>query len=323
MINAMPTNTKTKSLAHTQGWLTQLKRFLSDPKAAIGFGIVMVFILIAVFAPVLAHASPTSQIFPPSHAPDARNWFGTTDQGQDVFSQFVWGTRSSLVTGLLAGGGATVLAVFIGMMSGYLGGWTDEALQLLVNVFLIIPGLPLMIVLAAYITFGGNLPIIIVVALTGWAWGARVVRSQVLSMRSLQFVEAADMAGQSNFKIVFREILPNMTSLLFANFLFTVVYAILSAASLQFLGLGNLNQMSWGTMLYWANNDGAILTGSWWWFVPPGLAIALLGAGLALINYAIDEATNPRLKAFRLGRLATKRRRVIKESGYERDSVSY
>ncbi|NMP22266.1 ABC transporter permease [Sulfobacillus harzensis] len=297
------------------GRMKRFRQFLSDPKAAVGIGIVVLFVLIAIFAPVLTHVSPTDQNFTPSQPPSLHHLFGTTDQGQDVFSQFVWGTRASLVTGALAGGFATILAMLIGMLSGYIGGWVDEALQLLVNVFLVIPGLPLMIVLAAYITLGGNLPIIIVVAVTGWAWGARVLRSQVLAMRSLQFVEAADMAGQSKFRIVFQEILPNMTSLVFANFLFTVVYAILSAASLEFLGLGNLNQVSWGSMLYWSNNDGAILTGSWWWFVPPGLAIAILGAGLALLNYSIDESTNPRLRAFRVGRLVKKQGKNLQTGG--------
>lgn len=182
------------------------------------------------------------------------------------------------------------------MVSGFLGGFVDEALQMLTNIFLVIPALPLMIVLAAYLPFRGEGPIIFVITITGWAWGTRVLRAQTLSLRKADFVHSALLAGERPWSVVMREILPNMLSLVVANFLYSVLYAILSEAALEFLGLGNVNITSWGTMLYWAQNDQALLTGAWWWILPPGLAIALVGASLALINYAVDEVTNPRLR---------------------------
>jgi peptide/nickel transport system permease protein len=275
-----------------RGWV---RVFTHNRRAMVGLVILAVFVAIAVlgFWPI---PYSTSATFGPLMPPSSAHWLGTTDQGQDVLSEFIQGTQASLWVGLTAGGGATILSMIVGMVSGYVGGIVDEVLQAVVNIFLILPGLPLMIVLAAYIPFGGNVPIIVVVALTGWAWGARVLRSQVLGLRSAAFVDAAVLAGQNQWRIVFREIMPNMLSLVFANFLFSVIYAILAAASLQFLGLGNLNTISWGTMLYWAENDGALMTGAWWWFIPPGLAIAVFGAGLTLVNYALDEITNPRLR---------------------------
>lgn len=241
----------------------------------------------------------TAGNFPPLLHPSLQHWLGTTDDGQDVLSLFIQGTKTTLVVALTAGLAASALSVIVGLFSGYFGGVIDEALQMIVNVFLVIPGLPLMVVLASYITFGGDLPIILVVALTGWAFGARVLRAQILPLRQGTYVEAAKMSGQSSWAIVLKEIMPNMWSLIFANTLYSVVYAILSAASLQFLGLGNLSINSWGSMLYWAQNDGALTTGAWWWFVPPGLAIALIGTGLTFINYGMDDITNPRLKAAR------------------------
>ena len=277
--------------------LRRLAPFLRNKKAVSGAILIALFLLIAVCAPLLTNIDPSATSFMPLQPPGPGHPLGTTSLGQDVFSQFVWGTRNSLFLGVVAGVGTLVLSMLMGMVSGYLGGVLDEVLQLVTNVFLIIPGLPLMIVLAAVLPFSGDWPMIFVIVLTGWAWGARVLRSQMLAMRNLAYVESAKMGGESSFSIVFREIMPNMTSLLFANLLFSVLYAVLAAAGLQFLGLGDLKSVNWGTMLYWADTEGAMLSGAWWWFVPPGLSIALLGAGLSLLNYAVDELTNPKLRA--------------------------
>jgi peptide/nickel transport system permease protein len=276
-----------------------LPRILHNGKATAGLILVFCFILIGVLAPVLTHISPNAQTFVPLQGPSAAHPLGTTGQGQDVWSQFVWGTRASLIVGFAAGALATVLSVLIGMLSGFIGGATDEGLQLLTNVFLVIPGLPLIIVVATYFPFENSWPLILIIALTSWSWGARVLRSQVLGMRELPFVEAARMAGERTMSLVFREIMPNMWSLIFSQLLFGIIAAVLTEAGLQFIGLGNINLVSWGSMLYWAENNGALLTGAWWWFIPPGLAIALFGGGLALINYGLDEVTNPRLRAHR------------------------
>ncbi|MDA8206846.1 MAG: ABC transporter permease [Thermaerobacter sp.] len=284
-----------------------LPRVLNNGKATAGIILVLFFVLVGVLAPVLTHISPNVETFLPLQPPNAVHPLGTTGQGQDVWSQFVWGTRASLIVGFAAGALATILAVVIGMVSGFVGGTADEGLQLLTNVFLVIPGLPLIVVVATYFPFESSWPLIVIIALTSWSWGARVLRSQVLGMRELPFVEAARMAGERTSALVFREIMPNMWSLIFSQLLFGIIAAVLTEAGLQFIGLGNINVVSWGSMLYWAENNGALLTGAWWWFIPPGLAIALFGGGLALINYGLDEVTNPRLRAHR--RRARKRGR--------------
>lgn len=272
---------------------------LGSGKAAAGLIVVLLLVLVGLLAPVLTHISPNAETFLPLQPPSWSHPLGTTGQGQDVWSQFVWGTRASLVVGFAAGALATFMAVVVGMLSGFLGGSADEGLQLLTNVFLVIPGLPLIVVVATYFPFENSWPLIVIIALTSWSWGARVLRAQVLGMRELPFVEAARMAGESTASLVFREIMPNMWSLIFSQLLFGIIAAVLTEAGLQFIGLGNINVVSWGSILYWAENNGALLTGAWWWFIPPGLAIALFGGGLALINYGLDEVTNPRLKGNR------------------------
>jgi peptide/nickel transport system permease protein len=279
--------------------LETLRRFFGNGKAVAGAALLGLFVLLAILAPLLAPVGPNDTSALPLQPPGAGHLFGTTSLGQDVFSQFVYGTRDTLFVAVAAGAGATALSMLVGMLSGYLGGWVDEVLQLVTNVFLIIPGLPLVIVLAAVLPESGDFTIILVIVLTGWAWGARVLRSQILAMRALPYVESAKMGGESEFGIVFREIMPNMFSLIFANLLFSILYAVLTESGLQFLGLGDLKAVNWGTMLYWADTEGAMLSGAWWWFVPPGLAIGLLGTGLSLLNYAVDELTNPKLRARR------------------------
>ncbi len=283
-------------LAPRRRGLLLLRIWRTSPRAAAGGTLLGLVILVALLAPVLTPGDPTAMLYAPLSPPSWQHLLGTTDQGQGVLAQVLWGARTSLFVGFLAGALTTGLSVIIGMVSGFLGGLVDEALQLLTNIFLVIPALPLMIVLAAYLPFRGEGPIIFVITITGWAWGARVLRAQTLSLRKADFVHSAVLAGERPWSVVMREILPNMLSLVVANFLYTVLYAILSEASLEFLGLGNVNITSWGTMLYWAQNDQALLTGAWWWILPPGLAIALVGASLALINYAVDEVTNPRLR---------------------------
>ncbi|MCY0899404.1 MAG: ABC transporter permease [Firmicutes bacterium] len=278
-------------------WWPGFQRFLGNRKAAAGLVIVLVLVALGVFAPWLTSISPQAQSFVPLRPPSLAHPLGTTAQGQDVWSQFVWGTRASMTVGFAAGFLATAITVIIGMLSGFIGGIGDEALQMLTNVFLVIPGLPLIVVISSYFPFQNNWPLIVIIALTSWSWGARVLRAQVLSMRELPFVEAARMAGERTTAIVFRELMPNMLSLIFSQFLFAVVSAVLTEAGLQFIGLGNIDAVSWGSMLYWAQNDSALMTGAWWWFVPPGVAIGLFGAGLSLINYGLDEITNPRLRA--------------------------
>lgn len=159
-----------------------------------------------------------------------------------------------------------------------------------------LPTLPLAILLAAFASYRGPLTIIVVLTVTGWSWGARVLRAQTLSMAHRDNIEAARAIGETDLRIIFFEILPNEIAIVTAQLLGTIIYAILSETGLEFLGLRDLTAVSWGTMLYWAGNADALLLGAWWWFVAPGLCIALLGAGLTFINFGIDEIADPRLR---------------------------
>ncbi|MCA9639793.1 MAG: ABC transporter permease, partial [Myxococcales bacterium] len=191
--------------------------------------------------------------------------------------------------------GVVAIGAVVGTAAGFFGGFIDDALSLLINVFLIMPGLPLMVVIAAYLP-PGPVTIAWVLIFTGWAWGARVIRSQTLALRNKDFVSAAIVCGEHPLRIILWEILPNQSGLLVSSFIGATIYAIGAQVGLEFLGLGDVSQVTWGTNLYWASNDAALLTGSWWTFVPTGLCVALVGLALGLLNNAIDELSNPRLK---------------------------
>ena len=268
-------------------------------KALAGAVILGLFVVIALIPELLAPYDPHAQIFGQTLSPSSSHLLGTTGNGQDIFSQLIWGTRESLAIALIAGMMATLLSVFIGVASAYLGGGSDHVLSLLTDVFLVIPTLPLMIIVAAYARGGGLPVLILVIVITGWSYGARQLRSQALSLRNREFLDAARVRGERSLYIIVFEILPTMTSLIVANFLGAALYAVLAAAGLQFIGLGNPTDMSWGTMLFWAENNGALNAGSPLWAIMPGLCIALLGAAFALLNYAFDEITNPALRPVR------------------------
>lgn len=277
--------------------LSPLALLWANPRSRIGMCMLGGFILMAVFAPWIAPYSPTDQAFGAMLPPSRAHLLGTTQLGQDVFSQLVYGARTSLLVGAAAGGLVTLVAVVIGLLAGFLQGWVDDILMLLTNVALVIPGFPLMVVLSAYIPVHGVGVIIIVLSVTGWAWGARVLRAQMITLRARDYVTSAAFSGDGVLRIVFREILPNMTSLIAASFMGAAMGAILGEAGLEFLGFGNPQVVSWGTMLYWAENSSALLAGQWAWIFAPGLALALLGTAIAFINFGIDLISNPKLEA--------------------------
>jgi peptide/nickel transport system permease protein len=268
----------------------------SNRKARLGLGLLVTIALVAIFAPLLAPDSPTASNFTPYLSPTGAHLFGTTGQGQDVFSQMLYGARVSLLVGLAAGLLATLVAVTIGLVAGYMSGPVDETLSFVTNLALVIPALPLMIILAAYVPSRSVWTIVLVVAVTGWGTGARVIRSQTSTLRTRDFVTAAVFAGERLRRIVFREILPNMTSLVTASFFGAATAAVMAEASLEFLGLGNPNTISWGTILYSAQTNNALLTGQWVVILAPGLAIALLALSFTLINFGVDALSNPRLR---------------------------
>lgn len=277
------------------GWVGNLLR---NPKARLGIGIVSFFILVAIFAPIIAPGDPSEFASRPHKAPSSEYIFGTEGQGKDVFRQTVWGARRSLTVGIATGIVTTLIGMLIGMTAGYFGGRVDDLLTMLMNLFLVMPGIPLLVILAAYLRPGLG-TMVLVLAFTGWAWGARVLRSQTLSLREKDFVAAAIVSGENRFRIIFSEILPNMASIIIGGLIGSVTYAIGAETALSVIGLTNVSEVSWGTSLYWAQNNAGLLTGAWWTFIPPGLCVALVAFGLSLINYGMDEITNPRLRAER------------------------
>ena len=262
-------------------------------KAVIGLYIIGGFILLSVIGPIIAN-DPIEFLGTPLSPPSLEFIFGTNGQGQDVFAQTVAGARQTLFVGFITGFLVVMIGAIIGGSSGYFGGRTDDLLSFLINIFLVMPGLPLMVILASWLPPGPG-TLIGVLVLTGWAWNARVIRSQMMTYRNRDFVSAAIVSGETNIRIIIIEIMPRMLSLLASSFIGASIYAIGAQVGLEFLGLGDVSSVTWGTNLYWASNDMALLTGSWWTFIPTGLSIALVSFGLTLINFGIDEATNPRL----------------------------
>jgi peptide/nickel transport system permease protein len=280
-----------------------LRTITSNPKIVVGLGVVAFFLLMALAAPLLTPYDPNASVVTGSLPPSSAHILGTTGLGQDLFAQLAYGARITLLVGFVAAIGSTMLQVLFGLSSAYFGGIIDEALSLIINVFLVLPGLPLTIVLASLASVNGanrnEFVIALVLMFTSWSYGARVLRAQTLSLKEREFVAAARASGESTWRIISAEILPNEVSLIASTFIGTFVYAVGAEVALEFLGLGNTSRASWGVILYWAQNDAALIVGKWWLFVPAGLCIALLCAGLTFINFGIDELANPRLRAER------------------------
>jgi peptide/nickel transport system permease protein len=275
----------------------------SNRKATTGTVLLAVFILVSLFPGVIAHDSPSADAYAPRLGLSAAHLLGTTAYGQDMFAQLVWGTRNVLIIAFVTGLATTGIAVLIGVAAAYLGGLWDGSLSVLTDVLLVIPLFPLLIVIAGYAHGGSTLVLIVVITATSWSYTARQLRSQALSLRGRDFLEAARVRGERRLYIILVEIIPTMTSLIVASFLTNALYAVLFASSLQYIGLGDPNTESWGTMLYWAQNNAALQTGQPMWAIAPGACIAALGAAFALLNYAFDEIGNPALRPMRRRRI--------------------
>lgn len=281
-----------------------------NPKSVVGLSIMGFFVLVAIFAPFLARTEPTrihrhALLQPPS----GEFWLGTTHLGEDVYSQLIWGTRGVIQVGFLATIIATTIAITVGVTAGYLRGWKSEALSALTNVFLVIPGLPLIIIVAAMYDDPPITLIAAVLGLTGWAWGARVLRAQTMSLRNRDFIHAAKANGEPLRRIISVEMLPNLMALIAASVVGTMTAAVIALTTLSFIGVIPVSTYNWGTILNWASAQNAFQQNQWWWYVPPGLAIAAIGVALALINFGIDEYVNPRLRS------AGERARALKKKG--------
>ncbi|BCY13874.1 ABC transporter permease [Actinoplanes sp. L3-i22] len=272
-------------------------RFVSNKKAATGLVVLGIYVLFAIIGPWVAPYDPDARSNDLIQPPSGAHWLGTTHLGQDVFSQLLEGTRAVMFVGFLAGTIATVLSVLIGVTAGYLGGKTDEGLSALSNVFLVIPALPLIIIITSTLQNAEDWLVALVIGFTSWSWNARVLRAQTLSLRRRDFVDAARATGEKTWRVVVFELMPNLTAVIASGFVGTVIFAVLSEITLAFIGVASANTWNWGTILFWAQGQQALAQEAWWWFIPAGLAIAILGTSLSLINFGIDEFVSPRLRS--------------------------
>ena len=282
-----------------------------NKKASVGAFILFIYVIIALFANVITDHKPLKRVARPHLEPNIEHVMGTTRMGRDVYTQFVHGTRTSIAVGFSAGFIIMVLGTILGVSAGYFGGKVDEVINFLTNIALVIPQLPLLLVLAAFLGESSPTTIALIIGFTSWAWGARVTRAQTMALSRKEFIQSAELLGESKIRIVLMELLPNLASIIGANFIGSVLYTVITQATIEFLGLGDPLAVSWGTMLYNAQNTSAMHVGAWWEILVPTIAIAVLGIALALLNFAIDEISNPKLRTFSGLRIFNKRIAVL------------
>jgi peptide/nickel transport system permease protein len=278
------------------GWFKLLWR---NPKSRVGMLMVGFMVIIAVIAPWIAVKDPNAFGFYTAQAPSWHHLMGTTDQGSDIFSQVVLGARRSLLLGATAAAIATALAAVLGITGAYMGGLVDEWVNLLTNVFLVIPAIPLLIVVSGFLNSKGLVTMAFVIAAVLWAFECRILRGQALQLKNRDFVLAAKAAGEPTWRIVFGELMPNMISRIAAAFVLVFYIALLVDAGLAFLGLADLGVTSWGHTIYWAQVNSTVLQGEWWPFFFPSIALSFTVLGLVLVLAGIDELSNPRMRSQR------------------------
>jgi peptide/nickel transport system permease protein len=269
---------------------------LRNAKLRIGVVIVLLFVVLALIGPLLTKYEPREYVAPGAQPPSSEFWFGTTSFGEDVFTQFVYGLGATFIVGIIGGGLGTLIGILIGFIAGYRGGIVDEILNMLTNIVLVVPSLVVLLIIAAYLEVRGFLFESLFIGVFSWPWAARAIRSQTFSLRSRDFVDLARLSGMKPLKIIFTEIAPNMMSYLLLTFILQFGGAILTAATLDFIGLGPTKGMSLGLMMNNANTYSAVMLHMWWWFVPPGLAITAIVGALYVTNVGLDEIFNPRLR---------------------------
>ncbi len=269
---------------------------MRNTKLRIGVIVVLAFVILAIVGPHLTTYKPRDFVAPGPQKPSSEFWFGTTSFGEDVFTQFVHGLGATFIVGILGGGLGTLIGVLIGFVAGYRGGWLDEILNMFTNIILVVPSLVVLIIIAAYLEVRGFLFESVFIGCFAWPWVARAIRAQTFSLRTRDFVDLARLSGVKPLKIIVTEIAPNMMSYLLLVFILQFGGAILTAATLDFIGLGPTNSVSLGLMMNNAVIYGALLLGMWWWFIPPGLAITIIVGALYITNVGLDEVFNPRLR---------------------------
>ncbi|GHD17944.1 peptide ABC transporter permease [Nocardiopsis kunsanensis] len=267
-----------------------------NPKLLIGLTLVLGFLLLGIIGPLFVDHGPNQYVGPQSRPPSGEYWLGTTTFGQDVWAQFVYGIRSTFLIGILGGGVAFLIGTAIGFLAGYRGGIVDEVLNMLTNVVLVLPALVVLIIAVAYLDARGLVVQAVFIGLTTWPWAARAVRAQALSLATREYVDLARLSGRRTWRIITTEIAPNMSSYLVMSFILLFGGAVLTAAGLDFIGLGPTDGVSLGLMLENAVAWSALQLGLWWWFVPPGLAITVIVGSMYILNVGLDEVFNPKLR---------------------------
>jgi peptide/nickel transport system permease protein len=265
-------------------------------KLLFGLSLLVVLLLVALVGPLLTDLDPFEFYDALGQPPSSEHWLGTTAPGQDVYTQFVHGLRASFIVGAVAALVAASIGMTVGFAAGYFGGIVDDLLSMLTNVVLVIPTIAVLIIVAAYLTVGSLISEAVLIGLTSWPWAARAIRAQTFSLANRDFVSLARLSGQGSWRIIVREIAPNMSSYLFLTFILLFGGSILIAVTLDFLGLGPSQVMSLGLMLNVSVSNSALQLGMWWWFITPGVGITAVVAALYVTNVGLDEVFNPKLR---------------------------
>ncbi len=273
-----------------------IRLLLNNRMSALGILLLGLIVGVTILAPWLTSQDPTIPHSLPGQPPSWTDPLGTTDQGYSVYAQVIHGGRISLAVAAAATLIAMTISITLGLLSAYCGGFVDDLINLVTNIFLVIPTLPLLIVISSFLHQTGPWVMTWIIGLTSWAIETRILRGQALTLRNRDFILAAKVTGESTRRIVFSELMPNMLSRIAAGFAFVFIQAVFFEAALEFLGFGDANKISWGTTLFWATNNSTLLQGEWWHFLFPGLAISLTILAIVFINYGIDELSDPRLR---------------------------
>lgn len=279
-----------------------LRQFLASWKVRLGMSILIFFLLMAIFGEFVVrevlHIDPGSVDYEAlAQPPSAKYPLGTNMVGQDVLSHVIIGARGSVFVGFISGTIAVLIGVLVGTWSGYSAGLIDRLTMAVVNVLMTLPSMAVLFILAGYVRDAGLIMIAVVIGALAWPGSARAIRAQTLSLRNRDFTMALRGIGESRWRIIVVEIIPHLGGIISAMFLSALVGGILAESGLAFLGIGNTNGISWGLLIGQAQQQGALLRGLWWWFLPPGICIAVIGFATAMVNFGLDEITNPALNA--------------------------
>ncbi len=284
-----------KSLA-SAGMASRLKGSFLDlmrsKKGRLGFIIILGIVIFGIYGHFAAPYNPFNTNAPAFQPPSRAHLLGTDYIGEDIYSWFLIGTGTSLMVGFSIAILSALIGVLVGVIAGYYGGKIDNTLMRVVDVLLVIPGFPLLVILSAFLppTLEST---ILVLSILSWPFLSRVIRSQTLTLKQRQYILASRLSGMSGMQIIFKDIIPNLIPLIFINVIFLAVGGIVAQAGLAFFGLGDLRSVNWGTMLYWFQAEDGIVYRAWWWLLPPGIGIVLLGVGANFLANGIYEITQP------------------------------